>query len=235
MNLLTLPKSLSSYNPIPNGCLLYLPLWNPGLSGSTFKSIDPYGHLCTVTGALYGSTGRTFDGADDLINCGSGASLDDIFDTGGTYLAWINPSSDGEGDKGRVIEKANPSFFTTSEATGKVKMSFAQLFSTLYGEWETTATEVTIGTRTFVAVTYNSSSVANNPIMYIDGVVKTVGSGLTEVSTPDGTRTSDAASDLIIGNNVGGTRSYAGIIETTWAYNRILSAGEIEHIRQVTK
>jgi len=61
-------KSLHSYNPIPGGCVLYLPLWNPGLSGTTFKSIDPYGHECTKVGALYqGDDGAYFDGIDDKI------------------------------------------------------------------------------------------------------------------------------------------------------------------------
>ncbi len=42
-------KSLWSYNPIPGGCVLYLPLWHPSLGGLKFKSIDPYGLTCTRT------------------------------------------------------------------------------------------------------------------------------------------------------------------------------------------
>ncbi len=61
------PKSLWSYNPIPNGCVLYLPLWNNSLSGPVFKSPDPFGHTATVTSAVWGPTGRTFDGDDDYI------------------------------------------------------------------------------------------------------------------------------------------------------------------------
>src|SRR3990167_5915362 len=45
--------------------VLYLPLWKK--DGSSFMSDDAYGHLATVTGATWGSQGRTFDGVDDLI------------------------------------------------------------------------------------------------------------------------------------------------------------------------
>ena len=44
------------------GLVLYLPLW--ALKGDAFKSIDPFGHECDVTGATWGSQGRTFDGDD---------------------------------------------------------------------------------------------------------------------------------------------------------------------------
>ncbi|KKM70713.1 hypothetical protein LCGC14_1438040, partial [marine sediment metagenome] len=54
MNILTsptlrYPKSLWSHNPIPGGCVLYLPLWHPNLGGLKYKSIDPFGHTCTRT------------------------------------------------------------------------------------------------------------------------------------------------------------------------------------------
>ncbi len=42
-------KSLWSYNPIPGGCVLYLPLWNPHTNGLAFQSIDPFGHTITRT------------------------------------------------------------------------------------------------------------------------------------------------------------------------------------------
>lgn len=60
-------KSLWSYNPIPNGCVLYLPLWHPNLSGTVFRSIDPFGETVTVTGTTQTSKGRSFDGTDDNI------------------------------------------------------------------------------------------------------------------------------------------------------------------------
>ena len=68
MSIITKPymtaKSLHSYNPIPGGCVLYLPLWNPGCWGSTFKSIDSYGHAISRTGGVMNGNGFTVDGDD---------------------------------------------------------------------------------------------------------------------------------------------------------------------------
>jgi len=49
--------------------LLYLPLYE--LDGASFMSRDHYGHLCTVTGAIWTLQGRIFDGLNDFISCGT--------------------------------------------------------------------------------------------------------------------------------------------------------------------
>ena len=56
------------------GCVLYLLFHR--LDGASFMSKDAYGHLCTVTGALWTPRGRSFDGVDDCIKCGQDAGLD---------------------------------------------------------------------------------------------------------------------------------------------------------------
>lgn len=45
--------------------VLYLPLYQ--LDGACFMSKDTYGHICTVTGALWRPKGTYFDGTDDKI------------------------------------------------------------------------------------------------------------------------------------------------------------------------
>ena len=45
--------------------VLYLPLHQR--DGSSFMSKDAYGHVCTVTGAVWTPEGRLFDGVDDYI------------------------------------------------------------------------------------------------------------------------------------------------------------------------
>ena len=66
--------------------VLYLPLYE--LDGSSFASKDAYGHLCTVTGALWRPNGRSFDGTDDYIKWDSSistfASLAE-----GTIIVWF--------------------------------------------------------------------------------------------------------------------------------------------------
>jgi hypothetical protein len=51
--------------------------------------------------------GQDFDAIDDHINVGSDASLEDIFEGGGTVSAWIYPTGWGEGDFGRIFDKAD--------------------------------------------------------------------------------------------------------------------------------
>jgi len=71
-------------------CVLYLPLHR--LDGVSFMSKDAYGHLCTVTGALWTSQGRKFDGLDDRIDIGTG-SVPTLNPTNAmTLIVWANPS-----------------------------------------------------------------------------------------------------------------------------------------------
>ena len=65
--------------------VLYLPLWKK--DGSSFMSDDAYGHLATVTGATWGSQGRTFDGVDDLIEANT-VTTGGLFGGAHTHIAW---------------------------------------------------------------------------------------------------------------------------------------------------
>lgn len=78
-------KSLWSYNPIPTGCVLHLPFWDPALHGSpTIKSIDLYGHSCTRTGGVMSDKGFTVDG-NDYISLPAGKGLTPAT---GTIMFW---------------------------------------------------------------------------------------------------------------------------------------------------
>ena len=69
--------------------VLYLPLYQ--LDGASFVSRDAYGHLCTVTGAVWRPNGKYFDGTDDEIDCGNHPSLD--ITTAITIEVWLNLSN----------------------------------------------------------------------------------------------------------------------------------------------
>ncbi len=218
------PKSLWSYNPIPGGCVLYLPFWNPGLRGTKFKSIDPFGHTCTPTTAPQGPTGRIFDGADSLITVPKGAPLDNLFDGGGTKAWWVYTDSIGE-TAGYLYSKGANAAWVDAEAAGELKLSLFISFSGDDGYWITSATEVIIDAWSHIVMTYNSDSAANDPIMYVNGISVTVGA-----STPTGTRDTEAASDLILGNTSIASRTWDGIFGEHSGYNRILSASEVSSL-----
>lgn len=64
---------------------LYLPFWKR--DGASFISDDAYGHLATVTGALWRPQGRDFDGVDDRISVPDHNALD--LDSGFTFGIWF--------------------------------------------------------------------------------------------------------------------------------------------------
>ena len=69
-------------------CVLYLPLYK--LPRDSFLSRDAYGHLCTVTGALWRLNGRSFDGTDDTI---LSATVPTTAINNWTIVAWLNPAN----------------------------------------------------------------------------------------------------------------------------------------------
>lgn len=79
--------------------VLYLPLYQ--LDGASFMSKDAYGHLCTVTGALWTPQGRDFDGLDDWITMPSPHSLL----TSVSVEAWIKPDTTQPVSQGNVVCK----------------------------------------------------------------------------------------------------------------------------------
>lgn len=223
-------KSLWSTNPIPYGCVFYLPLW--ALKTPVAKSVDRYRHTCTGSGTNLDKVakGWSFGGADEVINCGSPAALDNLFDGGGTIIAWINPDSDGELDQGRIWDKTKSLFYVSNEAGGKVRLKHYQYFSGTDLTTVTNATCATIGSWTHVAVTYNSDATTNVPIFYADTSVIA-----STPSTPTGTRDTDAASTLYIGCNSGGNIAYDGLIGLVGGWNRILTPAEITRHSNRTK
>jgi len=210
--------------------VLYTPLWHPSLSGPVFNSVDDFQHTCTVTGAVWGSQGRTFDALDDLITVPDALSIQNIFDGGGTVLSWINPASDGEGDVGRICNKVGWDLYVRTQTGGTVYPFFEQGFSTTVGAWRWNNVAA-IDTWGLLAMTYDNSSVANNPVFYFNEALEAV----TEITAPVGTRTTDVGSDLIIGNIAVTTKTWDGIIGEVWGYNRVLTLAEIQRIYQATK
>jgi hypothetical protein len=161
----------------------------------------------------------TFDGVDSKIDCGSGASIDDIFNgTGGWLTVWFNAASDGEGNEGMIISKGDDATSgwhveVNQEVSGFMKLHFNQHFSSVHGEWETTNAIIAANQEYRLDIFYDDGNVANNPIFWINGVEYTVGNGLTEVTTPSGTAQTDGALNLIIGNLSDQSRTFDGYID----------------------
>jgi len=91
------------------------------------------------------------------------------------------------------------------------------------GAWRSAVGSLSQGAWTHCAITYVNSSSGNDPIFYVGGVV----SATTEVFSPAGTRLTDAANALRIGDVLPTTNYFDGQMEDVRVFNRILAAQEV--------
>lgn len=124
----------------------------------------------------------------------------------------------GDNNAGRLIEKINR--WRIYNTVDNNLVFFKDFDGATDGSWVTNTGAFTYGEKHRVVITYDDSSVNNDPVIYIDGVSQNV----IEASAPLGTRVSDVGSNLIIGNNsdtpiraVDGAISEVEIINGTWS------------------
>ena len=199
--------------------VLYLPLYK--LDGASFMSKDAYGHLCTVTGALWGITGRTFDGDDKITILNTGF---DPAATGFTWMAWANANA-LDADRS-LITFHNPDHQLRYDSGD----DFFELQLKADGAWNYTKySQANPSTSTW----YNVAGVADltgspSASIYVNGIV---GDTTASFTTIDATVTPD----VYLGCTTGSGRYWKGYIGEVWIYNRALSAAEIQHNHRVTK
>jgi len=152
-----------------------------------------------------------FDGADDYVDVGSDVSLDDI--TNLTVDAWIYLEGWGQSNYGRVLQKSTVADILSGwgiwvdGSAGNI--NFLRGWTTTYGQWLTPSGSLSLDNWYHVVVVYKSSSVSNDPIVYINGISQTI----TEFSAPAGAFESDNNANLWIGRRQDGNRAFNGIID----------------------
>lgn len=182
--------------------------------------------LSTLVSAVpkFTNPGSTdFDGTDDYV---SFTSTDATLIT---IAAWVYSDAQGESTFPRILEMPGCFlYFRRGGATANDNnvLSFTSDRAT-NGDWRTPDNSISDGQWYHVAVTYDSSSTANNPVLYINGVSQTV----TEFLTPSGAQISTAGTGYI-GNRSATDRSWDGRIDDFRIYSRILGAAEILRLAQ---
>ncbi|MGB5519134.1 MAG: DNRLRE domain-containing protein [Gammaproteobacteria bacterium] len=173
--------------------------------------------------------GLTFDGNNDTVDVGADASLDDLFASGATITAWIHASGWGEGNFGRIADKAdnlgsNRNGWAFEVHGANRALLFQYGFTDNIGNWYTPVDSIALDTWHHVAVVYDKNAHENDPVIYIDGVAQT----LVELDTPVGTASSDAGINLTLGNYALDTsRTFDGILDDIRIYDQMLDASEI--------
>jgi len=200
--------------------VLYVPLHQ--LDGSSFMSKDAYGHLCTVTGALWQPDGHNFDGTDDYIDCGNGASLNPTDEV--TVIAWLNPNFSSATFYG-IVSK-----FGGTPAGWQFYWNSAQYLYFYANDdvaVKTTSNVLVNGVWQHTAATLKSDSVSKSKI-YVNAIDKT-----DSVSS----RTLQANDINIVIGAASSTKNnpFNGLIGEVFVYNRALTSLEMQHNYQATK
>jgi len=204
----------------------------PG-SGTTWTDLSGNGNNGTLTNGPTFDSGNggsiVFDGGDDYVDCGSASVLDNFFDGGGTFCAWIKPESGGEGNQARIFDKRDASngvvLHFDDESGSTCKLKLYRNYSSTSGAYRTTNRDITYGDWCYVVVTYDISGAGSSyrPTFYING--------LSVAATYDadsaGSYDTDASEPLILGNTETTDRAFDGKIAISRVYDRALSAKEV--------
>lgn len=158
------------------------------------------------------------------LDIGTVSALNTLFNSGGTLLAWAYPTATGGSTGGRIVHSgilgSTGYAFYTRSATGS-RIAFAMNFSVTTGLWYATTT-ISLNTWSHFAVTYNSSSSANNPTFYINGV----SSATTTATVPNGTKV-NSTTNIYIGDSDAANRPFSGNLCYISAYSSVLSNNQI--------
>ncbi len=185
-----------------------------------------------TTGTL-GDWAADFDGTAGRIEVGSDSSIDDIWDGGGSVELWLNIENDTDAiadvlSKGGQRWEINLIDSDGASAACASNLQAIRLFVKFSGGsgrwWSTSCILDTTAGWQHIAITYDSDAVGNDAIIYLGGVSQ----GVTETVTPTGTRDTDAADTLSIGDDPGGgSNQYEGQMDDARVWNDIRTSGEV--------
>ncbi len=201
-------------------------------SGTTATDSSGNSNTGTLTGGPTWTAGKignglNFDGVDDRVNVGSGATLDNL--PALTFSAWIKADTLGEGGKGRIIDKTTGSAPVNGwifDVDGTNQLSFIVDYTTTDLKRSSATNAITTGAWYHVAVTWTGSATATNIKFYVNGVE----TGYGTTTNGSGTRVNDGTASGSIGNDSTGARTFDGVLDDVRAYNRVLSTTEITAI-----
>lgn len=220
----------------------------PG-SGTTVTDIEGALTAGSINGSAEVADGafRFTDTAGQSVSFTKPAAVDDIFDGGGTVIAFarsrvigadrvIATTQDNTGNFGWRLR------FDTSSA-GAYLVRFSIGFTGSNGAWRTfdvlSRTDPTPrndfagvppvrnGSMVSIAVRYDSSASGNDPDLFVEGQIFNSDEGLEEESAPTGSAQTDAANDLLLGIDAAGNERMHGDVGPILFFDRELTDTEI--------
>lgn len=192
------------------GLVAHYKLWAGLTTTATVFDYALNGNTGTVTNALPAYPGFIFDGVDDVISCGSGTTIDNIFDATGTISIWLRSTAKGQGDVGMAITKEKWSLQLNSAQNS---MKFTHVFTGDDGIW---SFDVSGSVWEHVVLVYFADKSIDVPVVYVNGVAVAVA---TDQEPGSDTRTSDAGDSLAIGDNAASDSAWDGKIGEVMLFN----------------
>jgi hypothetical protein len=147
--------------------------------------------------------GVKFDDVNDSLVVAKTPVINDI--TNLSVMGTVRFNGAGGSGYGRIFDKSNGTtntlgrFFTMD--SGSMRLIFRQYFTSGNIQWETPNNSVTFNKNYVLCLVYNNSANGNNPIIYINGISRTL-TKTDAASSAD--PSSDATLDLYIGNRASG-------------------------------
>jgi len=182
-------------------------------------SNDGTGHITCYVAEGVDDCGACFATCNDVISVGTDASIDNIWAGGATLSVWARKVVSSEST---FIAKGPWNIYTNNN-----DIYITYLNSTVNTSvWYTTSNPITYDTWYHIAITYDSSSNSNVPILYIDGVSVAFDCCIQ----PTGTICDDAASTMYLGNCACKAYNWEGTLSQIWLFGEILSCADINNI-----
>ena len=184
-------------------CKLYLPLWK--LDGDKFADRSAYGHLCTNYGSIWTPQGRSFDGVDDYVDCGSGASLNP--GTGEYTFEFRSKTNEITVNSVGILDKGYSNNYLITKGNAVLRIFLASGSATL-----TIANYFTVGDWIHTTIVLSSGNIVT---AYKNGVFAGTASYSGSLSN---------STNLLIGIY---DNYFTGLIAEVRIYNRALTPQEI--------
>ena len=168
-----------------------------------------------------------FDGSNDALSVPASASINNIWDGGGTIFFVYTVSSFG----GRLLDKRGASqsgwsYYHTAALGNDAKLLLQQDGTTQYG-YLSPNREASIGITNITALTWNSAAPAAPTVFYPNTTTAQTGDVL---NTGSGATVSDAARALFIGNRNDLARAAEINVGEIIVYDRTLATAEINQV-----
>jgi hypothetical protein len=194
--------------------------------------------MSTTTSPVIGKVGQglIFDGNNDVIDAGSGTSLDDIQNQGGggmTVSFWINPTTNTTKTimaKGSASNGSGTWQISKTSATSPARLSFSKEGGTDSGKNYNSL--LVSGVWQHIVLTWNGSmTVSTGVLLYKNAVLQ-----VNVTGTDGATANSEASYPLCVGNTASAVSgcitsgSSDMKIDDVRIYNRILSTSEITQL-----